>query len=54
VSAEYALQMAAKMVVTKKSSETVIFPWRGRGVGGNGGKVVFVGGEGVVVKCGKW
>jgi len=24
--------MAAKMAVTKKSSETVIFPWQGKGV----------------------
>ena len=30
-SAENALQMAAKMAGTKKSSESVIFPWRGKG-----------------------
>jgi hypothetical protein len=58
--------MAAKMAATKKSSETVIFPWRGKGYGGemgvcvkdgcrrDGGKVVNMGGEGLVVKCGEW
>ena len=32
--AEYALQMAAKMAATKKSSETLIFPCRGKAPGG--------------------